>query len=166
MQFDWAKYMTYKPNTQMNYYNAPRSLSFSCFRFTLSVITHKLIEQFYWLFYKKKSVFITECRKSVSYHHLFVPCHGPLVRYVQFRVVYFSPPRVGDPDIHHGMCVTHFRPDRKLCMKHNFKTPYPIIQYTDILWIVDVICLIKDQYHESKYWQIFIPVPTHGTISD
>ena len=41
--------------------------------------------------------------------------HGPFVRYVKLRVVYApgmpgtfsSPPRVSDPDVHHGTCVTH-----------------------------------------------------------
>ena len=41
--------------------------------------------------------------------------HGPLARYVKFRVTHapgmpgtFSAhPRVGDPDMHHGTCVTH-----------------------------------------------------------
>ena len=41
--------------------------------------------------------------------------HGPLARYVKLRVVHaqgmpgtFSPPpRVSDPDMHHGTCVTH-----------------------------------------------------------
>ena len=42
-------------------------------------------------------------------------CHGPLARYVKLRVAHapgmpgtFSPPpRVSDPDMHHGMCMTH-----------------------------------------------------------
>ena len=42
-------------------------------------------------------------------------CHGPLTRYVKLRVAHalgmpgtFSPPpRVSDPDMHHGTCVTH-----------------------------------------------------------
>ena len=41
--------------------------------------------------------------------------HGPLTRYVKLRVAHtpgmpgtFSPPpRVSDPDMHHGTCVTH-----------------------------------------------------------
>ena len=41
--------------------------------------------------------------------------HGPLTRYAKFRVAHapgmpgtFSPPpRVSDPDMHHGTCVTH-----------------------------------------------------------
>ena len=41
--------------------------------------------------------------------------HGPLTRYVKLRVAHASgmpgtfspPPRVSDPDVHHGMCVTH-----------------------------------------------------------
>ena len=41
--------------------------------------------------------------------------HGPPTRYVQLRVAHapgmpgtFSPPpRLGDPDMHHGTCVTH-----------------------------------------------------------
>ena len=43
------------------------------------------------------------------------PWNGPLTRYVKFRVAHapgmpgtFSPPpRVSDPDMHHGTCVTH-----------------------------------------------------------
>ena len=43
------------------------------------------------------------------------PSHGPLARYVNLRVVHapgmpgtLSPsPRVSDPNIHHGTCVTH-----------------------------------------------------------
>ena len=42
-------------------------------------------------------------------------CHGPLTRYAKLRVAHvpwmpgkFSPaPQVSDPDIHHGMCMTH-----------------------------------------------------------
>ena len=42
-------------------------------------------------------------------------CHGPLARYVQFRVAHapgmtgtFSPPPLpSDPDMNHGRCVTH-----------------------------------------------------------
>ena len=41
--------------------------------------------------------------------------HGPLARYVKLRVVhapgmpgtFAPPPRVSDPDMHHGTCVTH-----------------------------------------------------------
>ena len=37
--------------------------------------------------------------------------NGPLARYVKLRVAYapgFSPPqRIGDPDLHHGTCVTN-----------------------------------------------------------
>ena len=47
---------------------------------------------------------------SVSLRH-----HGPLVRYVKLRVAHapgmpgtFSPPpRISDPDMHHGTCLTH-----------------------------------------------------------
>ena len=43
------------------------------------------------------------------------PRHGPFTRYVKLRVAHapgipgtFSPPpRFGDPDMHHGSCVTH-----------------------------------------------------------
>ena len=42
-------------------------------------------------------------------------CHGPLARYEKLRFAHapgmpgtFSPPpQVGDPDMHHGTCVTH-----------------------------------------------------------
>ena len=52
----------------------------------------------------------------VKYGINFPTCgHGPLARYVKLRVAHapgmpvtFSPPpRVSDPDIHHGTCVTH-----------------------------------------------------------
>ena len=41
--------------------------------------------------------------------------HGPLARYVKLRVAhapgmpetFFPPPRVSNPDMHHGTCVTH-----------------------------------------------------------
>ena len=41
--------------------------------------------------------------------------HGPLSRYVKLRVAhapgmpgtFYPPPRVSDPDMHHGTCVTH-----------------------------------------------------------
>ena len=44
-------------------------------------------------------------------------CHGPLTKYGKLRVAHepeipgkFSPPpRVSDPDMHHGTCVTHVR---------------------------------------------------------
>ena len=47
----------------------------------------------------------THCRRQ----------HGPLIRYVELRVAQAPgmpgtitpPPRVGDPDMHHGTCVTH-----------------------------------------------------------
>ena len=45
----------------------------------------------------------------------FVLIHGPLTRYVKLRIAhapgmpgtFSSPPRVSDPDMHHGTCVTH-----------------------------------------------------------
>ena len=41
--------------------------------------------------------------------------HGPLARYVKLRVAdalgvlgtFALPPRIKDPDMHHGTCVTH-----------------------------------------------------------
>ena len=47
---------------------------------------------------------------SMHWHH-----HGPPSRYVKLRVAHASgmpgtfspPPRVSDPDMHHGTCVTH-----------------------------------------------------------
>ena len=54
-------------------------------------------------------------RESVSYRFVRkVWAHGPLTRYVKLRIVHapgmpgtFSPPpRVNDPDMHHGTCVT------------------------------------------------------------
>ena len=47
--------------------------------------------------------------------YLYELPHGPLARYVKLRVVdapgmpgtFFLPPRVSDPDMHHGTCVTH-----------------------------------------------------------
>ena len=48
-------------------------------------------------------------------YSVFTTWHGPLTRYVKLRVAHapgmpgtFSPPpRVSDPDMHHGTCVTH-----------------------------------------------------------
>ena len=39
-------------------------------------------------------------------------CHGPLARYAKLWVahvpgIFSPPPRVSDPDMHHGTCVTH-----------------------------------------------------------
>ena len=47
--------------------------------------------------------------------HLHRCVHGPLYRYVKLRVAhapgmpgtFSTPPRVSDPDMHHGTCVTH-----------------------------------------------------------
>ena len=49
------------------------------------------------------------CSKSAPYHSLEM--HEPLARYVILRVVHepgtFTPRRFSDPDMHHGLCVTH-----------------------------------------------------------
>ena len=60
---------------------------------------------------------LTQCwtHGSICGHNFFLWCHGPLARYVKLRVAHatgmpgtFSlPPRVSDPDMHHGTCVTH-----------------------------------------------------------
>ena len=50
-----------------------------------------------------------------AYHLLCCRLHGPLARYVKLWVAhapaiprtFFPPPRVSDPDMHHGTCVTH-----------------------------------------------------------
>ena len=56
------------------------------------------------------------CRcKDARSAYVMESSHGPLARYVQMRVAYapgipgtFSPsPRVSNPDMHHGTCVTH-----------------------------------------------------------
>ena len=55
---------------------------------------------------------------EVRYYHgkdVTYVCHGPLTRYVNLWVAHalgmpgtFSPPpRVSDPDMHNGTCVTH-----------------------------------------------------------
>ena len=52
---------------------------------------------------------------GITYRVTFELPHGPLTRYVKLCVVHtlrmpgmFSPPpRVSDPDMHHGTCVTH-----------------------------------------------------------
>ena len=52
---------------------------------------------------------------SVLNYRAFHGCNGPLAKYVKLRVAHaqgmpgtFSPPpRVSDPDMHHGTCVTH-----------------------------------------------------------
>ena len=54
-------------------------------------------------------------RKAFPCHDILMICfHGPLARYIKLWVAYapgmpgtfFSPPRVRDPDMHHGTCVT------------------------------------------------------------
>ena len=59
------------------------------------------------------------CNSRKANSHKRVPLdlteHGTFVRYVKLRIVYApgrsgtfsSPPRVSDPDVHHGTCVTH-----------------------------------------------------------
>ena len=56
--------------------------------------------------------------------------HGPLARYAKLRVVHtpgmpgtFSPrPRVSDPDMHHGTCVTHV----PWCMLGSLTSGFPL----------------------------------------
>ena len=51
----------------------------------------------------------------VIWHTKRFPCNGPLARYVKLRIAHapgipgtlFPPPRVRDPDMHRGRCVTH-----------------------------------------------------------
>ena len=51
----------------------------------------------------------------VPYHLNRVQAHGPLTRCVKLRVVrapgmpgtFSPPPRISDPDMHHGTCATH-----------------------------------------------------------
>ena len=58
------------------------------------------------------------CQTSVSYRiSMPISClvttillHGPLLRYVKLCVVHapgMPPPRLSNPDMHHGTCVTH-----------------------------------------------------------
>ena len=58
---------------------------------------------------------------TTFYQHIIIHCfitvsgNGPLAKYVKLRVAHAPgmpgmlspPPRVGDPDMHHGTCVTH-----------------------------------------------------------
>ena len=54
-------------------------------------------------------------RPSLSTTLTKVSLYGPLTRYIKLRVAhgpgmpgtFFSPPRVSDPDMHHGTCVAH-----------------------------------------------------------
>ena len=67
---------------------------------------------------KKFNESISWMMSSLSWYfpiYLHIPSHGSLARYVKLRVAHapemvgtFSPPpRVCDPDMHHGTCVTH-----------------------------------------------------------
>ena len=72
------------------------------------------------------------CRDASCRTRLVIWNHGPLARYVKLRVAFahapgmpgtFSPPpRVSDPDVHHGTCVTHL----PWCM--------PWLLTSDFLW--------------------------------
>ena len=63
--------------------------------------------------YVTMTVYIQMC--TCLYALVYVWSHGPLARYVKWQVAHalgmpgtFSPPpRVSDPDMHHGTCVTH-----------------------------------------------------------
>ena len=60
---------------------------------------------------------------------VFMGYHGPLTRYVKFRVAhapgmpgtFAQAPRVSDPDMHHGTCVTHL----PWCMTGTYVTHMP-----------------------------------------
>ena len=60
-------------------------------------------------------LFIFELACMIKSRNMCLCVNGPLSRYVKLRVVHapgmpgkFSPPpRVSDPDMHHGTCVTH-----------------------------------------------------------
>ena len=80
--------------------------------------------------YRKSSMKLSQCVRLIneiwSLHNylsgrylsllwitVYLPCHGPLARYVKFRAArapgikgtFFPPPRVSDPDMYHGTCV-------------------------------------------------------------
>ena len=68
-----------------------------------------------------KSTFIAMLILKLGFFaNAVLPAHGPFARYVKFRVAHgpgmpgtFSPPpRISDPDMHHGTCVT----DEPWCM--------------------------------------------------
>ena len=64
----------------------------------------------------KTSYYLVNSSLVCAYHYIAnIPRHGPLARYAKLQVAHapgipgtFSPSlRVSDPDMHHGMCVTH-----------------------------------------------------------
>ena len=76
--------------------------------------------KYHWHVFLVVSLIIIQCRFG---HSL-----GPLSRYVKLRVAHvpgmlgkFSPPpRVSDPDMHHGTCVTHV----PWCMPGSLAVPF------------------------------------------
>ena len=52
------------------------------------------------------------CYHWTTLYNAYYLNHGPLIRYVKLRVahapgIFSPPPRVSDPDMHHGTCGTH-----------------------------------------------------------
>ena len=79
--------------------------------YSLAFINIRLAAHSLWRIHPSLIV-IFQAFVSVMSH---IPRYGPLARYVKLRVAHapgilgtFSPPpRVSDPDMHHGTCVTH-----------------------------------------------------------
>ena len=80
-------------------------------------------------------VVLHNCSKDQGLPPANKPLHGPLARYVKLRVAHAlempwtlsPPPRVSDPDMHHGMCVTHVPP----CMQGSLTRG--LLHYGDVI---------------------------------
>ena len=86
------------------------AITWSIFSQILIINTPKLIHESK-VFHKFK-LWIYVLLQSLQHCVYILLDHRPLVRYVKLRVVHTSgmfspPPRVSDPDVHHGTCVTH-----------------------------------------------------------
>ena len=74
--------------------------------------------------------------------------HGPLVRYVKLRVVHapgmagtFSPPpRVSDPEMHHGTCVSHV----PWCMPGSLTSGFPWSRWRENVPGIPGTCAIRN----------------------
>ena len=105
--------------------------------------------------------------------YLWIFVHGPLARYATLQVAHapgitFSPPpRVSDPDMHHGTCVTHvpwcmpglltsgfrwsrWRGKRSRCSQRMRNPQFYVSGKRPILWhIMECISSIRASIHQA-----------------
>ena len=85
--------------------------------------------------------------------------HGPLARYVKLRVAYalgmpgtFSPPpRVSDPDMHHGTCVSHV----SWCMSGSLTSGFLWSRWRKNVPSIPGACAIRNS---SIWWEAYAEI--------